>query len=137
MTLDLNDLKIARVCNMLTDVLANRDVNKIADHFTDDAVMIINEKKLQRQDIDNRIGWIKQNTQSIIVKVCTVFFQGDQGFDYHTSEVIDNTGKRSLYKIFGYTKLKDGKICYYEDVTIQLEGESALHAINSIITVDK
>jgi hypothetical protein len=67
-----------------------------------------------------------------LLKLHNAFFDGDQGFDHHTTEIVDNNGKRSLFKIFGHIKLRDGKICRYEDVTIQLEGENTMEAVTSI-----
>jgi len=129
--LDLNNPKVALIYGALTEALGKHDVTKIKDYFTDDAILIINEKKLQRHEMDERLTWIKNHTKSVTVKVHNVFFDGDQGFDYHTTEMVDEHGKRALFKIFGYIKLRAGKICHYEDVTIQLEGQEAMAAVTA------
>ncbi len=54
-----------------------------------------------------------------MVTVHNAFFVADQGFDHHTSQIVYTHNKQAVYKIFGYIKLRDNKICLYEDVTFQ------------------
>lgn len=132
--LDLNDPKIALIHGALIDVLAKRDASRINDYFTEDATLIINEKKLQgAAAILNRIQWLKNNNdiKSVTVTLHNAFFAGDEGFDYHTSEAVYQNNSKACYKIFGYIKLRDNKICHYEDVTIQLEGEQDMTVVVS------
>ena len=126
------DPKIVLISEALQQVLAQHDTTKISHYFTDDAVLMINEKVLQRHDqIADRLIWIQQHTQSVKVELHRVFFDSDEGFDHHTTEVVDLDGKRSLFKVFGYIQLRDGKIARYEDVTIQLVGDEAMAAVTS------
>ncbi len=133
--INLTDPKIALIHGALINVLGNRDVKKIPDYFTEDAIIIINERKLQGPEFFNRIQWLRDNIeiQSVKVTVHNAFFVGDQGFDHHTSEVIYTNNKKAVYKIFGYIKLRDYKISRYEDVTIQLEGENDMGVVTSTI----
>ncbi len=132
MKLDLNDPKIALIHGALIEVLEKHDAAKVPQYFTEDAVMILNEKKLQgSKEIANRIAWVKENIHAVKVKLHNTFFVGDEGFDHHTTELIEKNGKRCLYKIFGYTQIRDGKIARYEDVTIQVAGEEAMGNVTS------
>ncbi|MCG9552598.1 nuclear transport factor 2 family protein [Vibrio sp. Isolate31] len=114
-------------------VLAKHDVSRVADYFTDDAVIIINDRRLAgHQQICERLQWIKEHTSHVEVSIQRVFFDGDRGFDHHTSRVTSHDGNSALFKIFGYIEMRDNKISLYEDVTIQVEGENALHLATSV-----
>ncbi len=87
----------------LENVLAKHDTAKVADYFTDDAVRMINEKRLEGiQQICERLQWIKEHTNSVDIFVQRVFFDGDRGFDHHLSRVTSHEGNTALFKIFGY-----------------------------------
>ncbi|WP_066014454.1 nuclear transport factor 2 family protein [Endozoicomonas atrinae] len=121
--------KILLARGALLEVLGKHDVSKISDFFTEDAVIIINEKKLTgTRDIADRLKWIKSNVQRVDVDIQRVFFSGNQGFDHHTTRILSLDGQSTVFKIFGYIELRDSRICLYEDVTIQIDdGENRMH----------
>ncbi len=125
--------KVQLFCDALQIVLAKHDTSKVTDYFTEDAVIIINERRLEgSRQICERLQWIKEHTRSVDISVHRIFFDGDRGFDHHTSRVTSNEGTTALFKIFGYIEMRDNKISLYEDVTIQMEGEEAMHLATSV-----
>ncbi|AMO56917.1 hypothetical protein GZ77_01785 [Endozoicomonas montiporae] len=124
--------KLGLLRGALLEVLGNHDATKVGDYFTDDAVIIINEKRLEgKQQISDRLNWIRANTGNISVTIHRAFFHENQGFDHHTTEAVTADGEPVTFKIFGYCELRDGKICLYEDVTIQTAGKEAMHVATS------
>lgn len=125
--------KIQFFSDALHHVLAKHDASKVADYFTDDAVIMINERHLEgRQQICERLQWIKEHTHGVEITVHRIFFDGNRGFDHHTSRVTSNDGTSALFKIFGYIEMRNNKISRYEDVTVQIEGEEAMHLATSV-----
>lgn len=119
--MESNNFKVELVKGALKNVLEQHDSSKIAEYFTEDAVIQINEKILQgHQEIASRLDWIRENTTAVTIEIYNIFFSGNEGFDHHTSEFLDQNGDQQLLKIFGYIKLKGNKISRYEDVTIAL-----------------
>ena len=131
--IDLTDPKIALIHGALINVLGNRDVTKIPDYFTEDVTVIINEKCLHGFEVYNRIQWLRDNSEikSVVITLHNAFFASTQGFDHHTSRVIYTNGKQATYKLFGYIKLRNNKICHYEIITIQQEGEKDMGVVTS------
>ena len=124
--------KLSLLSGALQEVLASHDATKVSEYFTDDAVIIINEKRLEgKKQICDRLNWIRANTDDVTVTIHRAFFHGNQGFDHHTTETITSEGEPVTFKIFGYTELQNGKISLYEDVTIQIAGKEAMHVATS------
>jgi predicted SnoaL-like aldol condensation-catalyzing enzyme len=114
--------------------LASYDQSKVDQYFTDDAVIIINEKILSgKKEIAARLNWIRENKPEVKVVLKRAFFNGDVGFDHHLSIFTGETGQQSIFKIFGYIEMRGDKISRYEDVTIQIEGEPEIKAATSTI----
>lgn len=130
--IDYNDPKVQFFASCLQEVLAKSDASKIDQYFTDDAVIVINEKLLNgKKEIADRINWIKQNKPETTVVLKKAFFNGNVGFDHHVSIFTCDDGKRGVFKIFGYIEMTNGKISRYEDVTIQIEGEPEITSATS------
>ncbi len=98
--IDLTDPKIALIHGALINVLGNRNVTKIPDYFTEDVIVIINEKYLQGPEFYNRIQWLRDNPEikSVNVTVHNAFFTGDQGFDHQTPRLFIRMENRLLIK---------------------------------------
>lgn len=113
----------------LFNVLAKYDESQVDHYFTDDAVIMINEKALAgKESIRSRIKWLSDNLNGKHVKIelLNVFFNGNEGFDHHTSTMLNDNGEEITFKVFGYIVMKDGKISRYEDLTIQVQGQEAM-----------
>ena len=127
-----NEEKCKFVRDAVKILLESQDTSKIKDYFHKDLRMILNTTELNFAELIKRLDWIRENIRNVRVNVIDVICQSDTGFDYHTTEFTDLEGNVSLYKIYGYIKFKEDKICLYEDVTIQLKGKEAMNAIDAI-----
>lgn len=108
-------------------VLAEHDSSRLAEFFCDDAVVQINERRLEGlEQIASRLNWIRTNRPKVTLQVERIFFKGDRGFDHHTTTLSDGDSTHSTIKVFGYIEMRDGKVALYEDVSIGLGGEDVL-----------
>lgn len=127
----LTNVEKEKLVENLLGLLVTQDTEKLSNYVTDDAIIVINTKKFSRDDFAKRLDWIRGNTKNVKVTINKLFFDGDQGFDSHVTEVIDQEGKRKVFKIFGYTEFRGNKICRYEDLTIQLEDDEAMKTVDA------
>ena len=118
---------IETVRSALDLVLARHDSTRLAEFFCDDAVVQINERRLEGLDqIASRLDWIRANRPQVTLTVERIFFQGDRGFDHHTTTLSDGASHVSTIKVFGYIEMRGGKVALYEDVSIALDGRDQL-----------
>lgn len=107
-------------------VLAQHDSSHLPEFFCDDAVVQINERRLEGlEQIASRLNWIRANRPQVTLTVERLFFQGERGFDHHTTTLSDGDRSTTI-KVFGYIEMRDGKIALYEDVSIALDGQDHL-----------
>ena len=125
---------IETVRQALQLVLARHDSTRLADFFCDDAVVQINERRLEGlKQIASRLDWIRANRPQVTLTIQRIFFQGDQGFDHHTTTLSDGS-QASTIKVFGYIEMRGGKVALYEDVSIALDGRDQLTEATGIQT---
>ena len=116
-------------------VLARHDSSRLADFFCDDAVVQINERRLEGLDqIASRLDWIRANRPQVSLTIEGIFFQGDRGFDHHTTTLSDGDSHASMIKVFGYIEMRGGKVALYEDVSIALDGRDQLSEATGVQT---
>jgi predicted SnoaL-like aldol condensation-catalyzing enzyme len=69
----------ACVRQALQFVLAEHESSRLADYFCDDAIIQINERRLEGlRQIASRLDWIRANRPQVSLKIERVFFQGDR-----------------------------------------------------------
>ena len=117
----------------LRNVLGAHDPDAIPLYFSDDAVIQINERVLRgRDEITQRLTWIRDHTSAVQIDVVRIFFRGEEGFDHHTASFTDEQGKKIKMKVLGYTRVRDGKIVHYECLNVLLGSEDRNLAAVSI-----
>jgi len=108
-------------------VLAQHDSSRLREFFCEDAVVQINQRRLEGLEaIASRLDWIREHRPKVTLQLERVFFQGDRGFDHHTTILSDGTSSSAPIKVFAYIEMRDGKIALYEDVSIALDGADSL-----------
>jgi predicted SnoaL-like aldol condensation-catalyzing enzyme len=116
-------------------VLAEHESSRLSEYFCDDAVIQINERRLEGlKQIASRLDWIRANRPQVTLTIERVFFQGDRGFDHHTTTLSDGDARSSTIKVFAYIEMRDGKIALYEDVSIALNGQDLLPDATAVQT---
>jgi predicted SnoaL-like aldol condensation-catalyzing enzyme len=114
-------------------VLAEHESGRLSEFFCDDAVIQINERRLEGlRQIASRLDWIRANRPQVSLRIERVFFQGDRGFDHHTTTLSDGEACSSTIKVFAYIEMRNGKIALYEDVSIAMNGEDHLPDATSV-----
>lgn len=102
---------------------------------SDGAVVQINERRLEGLDqIASRLDWIRANRPQVSLTIEGIFFQGDRGFDHHTTTFSDGDSHASTIKVFGYIEMRGGKVALYEDVSIALDGRDQLSEATGVQT---
>ncbi|TCD57003.1 nuclear transport factor 2 family protein [Synechococcus sp. BS55D] len=108
-------------------VLAEHDTSRLEEFFCADAIVQINERRLVGLEaIASRLAWIREHRPKVSLQLERVFFQGDRGFDHHTTTLSDGDSSSAPIKVFAYIEMRDGKIALYEDVSIALDGQDHL-----------
>lgn len=127
MTTNQQTLRKQLITQAISHVLTTEDDVNLADYFTPDAIIQINEKVLSGIDaIGSRLAWMRQHLVKKTVVIKQLILEGNHGFDMHITTATDDMGQQRSIKVIGYFEFKDNKISLYEDVSIELNANDNL-----------
>ncbi|NRF27999.1 hypothetical protein HRJ45_23645 [Vibrio coralliilyticus] len=113
-------------------VLAGEPDRDIKDYTTDDLVFIVNGE-VKTSGLNDRLSWIRANTQSVNVEtlVSVPINDGKNWVEHHLTYTTHLDGSSTTYSVWLFFTFRRDKICFIDDTVVAISGNLSDEAMSA------